>query len=221
MIVKPKKIMVVSHERSGTHFLMNTLANNFGFQSHPWVDLDNPIWLPYVPQNIGRELLLIAQNNETEMAIVKSHHNVKFFEGILDDISKLYHIFYIYRDREDTLRSCWKHFKDIREKQNWNGGPYCQTYEEFKRSEPYAACMRYQYQQYPTMEERYNDHVKGWLEQGNVITVKYEDLNEDFNKTVMTIKDRIGLAMFHGEPLRPTKGKTIQDGMFNEMDVAI
>jgi hypothetical protein len=30
-----RKIIVASHERSGTHFLMNTLADNFGYVSEP------------------------------------------------------------------------------------------------------------------------------------------------------------------------------------------
>ncbi len=35
-----KKGMVVSHERSGTHFLMNTLALNFGYIAKPWINFD-------------------------------------------------------------------------------------------------------------------------------------------------------------------------------------
>ena len=37
--IKPK-VMVVSHERSGTHFLMNTIALNFDYISAPWINLD-------------------------------------------------------------------------------------------------------------------------------------------------------------------------------------
>ena len=35
-----KNCIIVSHERSGTHFLMNTLALNFGYISEPWINLD-------------------------------------------------------------------------------------------------------------------------------------------------------------------------------------
>src|SRR5215469_1383683 len=35
-------VMVVSHERSGTHFLMNALASCYGYVSAPWVDFDRP-----------------------------------------------------------------------------------------------------------------------------------------------------------------------------------
>ena len=35
-----KKAMIVSHERSGTHFLMNTLDKNFPYISQPWINFD-------------------------------------------------------------------------------------------------------------------------------------------------------------------------------------
>ena len=35
-------VMVVSHERSGTHFLMNALAACYGYVSAPWVNLCLP-----------------------------------------------------------------------------------------------------------------------------------------------------------------------------------
>ena len=33
-------VLVVSHERSGTHFLMNSIARGYGYTSTPWVDMD-------------------------------------------------------------------------------------------------------------------------------------------------------------------------------------
>ncbi len=35
-----KKLAVVSHERSGTHFLMNTVGGNLGYLSRPWWNFD-------------------------------------------------------------------------------------------------------------------------------------------------------------------------------------
>ena len=35
-----RKVAVISHERSGTHFLMNTLAANCDLIAKPWWDLD-------------------------------------------------------------------------------------------------------------------------------------------------------------------------------------
>ena len=44
---KTKKVIVISHERSGTHFLMDTIALNFGYVGDfdergaaRWIDLD-------------------------------------------------------------------------------------------------------------------------------------------------------------------------------------
>ena len=33
------KVLVVSHERSGTHFVMNSLALNLDYVSSPWINL--------------------------------------------------------------------------------------------------------------------------------------------------------------------------------------
>ena len=39
-----RPVMVVSHERSGTHFTMNSLAACFGYASMPWIDLDHDVF---------------------------------------------------------------------------------------------------------------------------------------------------------------------------------
>ena len=37
------KVLVVSHERSGTHFMMNSLAANFGYVANPFMNLDSSL----------------------------------------------------------------------------------------------------------------------------------------------------------------------------------
>ena len=43
---REKKIIVFSHERSGTHFLMNTIGENFGYNNLQWIDID------FIPLNM-------------------------------------------------------------------------------------------------------------------------------------------------------------------------
>jgi len=37
-VISAAPVMVVSHQRSGTHFMMNTVAACFGYVSNPWLD---------------------------------------------------------------------------------------------------------------------------------------------------------------------------------------
>lgn len=217
-----KKIIVSSHERSGTHFLMNTIAHNFGYLSHPWIDLDSLPYIPHVPANMFEILKLMAEDKKTERGIVKSHFDGDFFiDSLLKKTSDKYHIFYMYRDQETTLRSCWKHFKDIKDKQKWNGGTYAETYEEYADAEPWGAMLRYQYKQHATNRIRLEQHQKGWLDRKHVICVKFEDLDNNFNNTVNALAIKLDMPLFHGSPLRPTKAGTIQEGIFQREEVLV
>ena len=51
--INRKKAAVIGHERSGTHFLMNTLAYNFGYISAPWFNFDFELGINFhAPQAI-------------------------------------------------------------------------------------------------------------------------------------------------------------------------
>jgi hypothetical protein len=67
-------VMVVSHERSGTHFLMNSIARGYGYTAKPWVDMDGdsmPINFFHPPAIAGT---LAALADRRIAAIIKSHH---------------------------------------------------------------------------------------------------------------------------------------------------
>jgi hypothetical protein len=216
-----KRVIVNSHERTGTHFLMNTIADNFGYQSYPWIDFDHPFCNHFISENILTIFNAMANNDKTQRVITKSHFNCKFFEEILDKLHENFHIFYIYRDTEPTLRSFMKHINDAKEHEGWDFGTVTKTYEEFKNTQPWGACLRYQYQQYPNMVERFKDHVLSWLDREHVIYVKYEELNENFNETVIKIEKEMDMPLFHGQPIRPTKGRTIQKGKISLEELTV
>ncbi len=72
--------IVVSHERSGTHFLINSLAACYGYINDPYIDLDrNAININYYdPAAVGEVLLRIGQGRSLAN-LVKSHHQAGFF----------------------------------------------------------------------------------------------------------------------------------------------
>jgi len=209
------KLMIVnSHERSGTHFLMNSLALNFGYTSFPYYNLDMPV-VPHIPNNI----LAVLQNLKEPKYIVKSHYEGTFFQPVMEKILEFAHVFYIYRQEKDMFKSCLKHWNAL----TWDEAVKCKDVEELKIAEPYGGCMRYQYRQYPSMYARWQGHKISWQDKmagHNIIYVRYEDLCYRFDKTMRIISRRIGIPVVGGIARKPDKSKTVQDGEFNEKEVA-
>ena len=194
-----KRPVVFSHERSGTHFLINTLALNFGCIANPWIDFD---WVvnPFASENIreGFKTLL----TDRALNVVKSHHEAGFFKDIIDFITKNYHVFYIYRDCDEVMESFCEHLNNL----DWDAGPKCKDGKELAWTEPSGALMRYQKRQYTNMRSRHAMHVQGWRslqEKNKIIYVRYKDLNKDFDKTVRKIGKQLGQNI--GIPVRPSK----------------
>jgi hypothetical protein len=188
-----KRPIIFSHERSGTHFLMNTLGLNFGCIAKPWIDFD---WTtnPFASENIlqGFKTLL----SDKELNVVKSHHEVGFFEDVLMFLVKHYHVFYIYRETDEVMESMCRHLNDIK----WDAGPKCKDANELGWSEPSGALMRYQKKQYPNMRARHTAHIQGWRSvpdeiKSKIIYVRYKDLNENFDNEVRKIAKRLNVNL--------------------------
>ncbi len=202
-----KLIMVNSHERSGTHFLMNTLALNFGYCSSPYVNFDFPDTTPHAPHNV----MVMLQRIKTRNHIVKSHYEGTFFKPIINELTTMANVFYISREEDEVFNSCSKHYNALK----WDEAHQSVDGEDLKRQEPYGGCMRYQYQQYPTMLMRWKAHKLSW-DLPNVIQIKYENLLNQFDKTVRNISKQIRIQVTGGIARKPDRSKTVQNGEFKE-----
>ena len=184
---------MASHERSGTHFLMNTLSLNFGYISMPWIDIDiEQVFNPFAKENF-----YYMQLNDYEGVPVlntfKTHFQADFFLPILDQLLKEYWIFYIHRDGTDVMESFARHLNF----HEWDAGPKVSDGKELAQAEPAGYLMRYQKAQISDMWQRWKDHIKGWTllpekYRRQIIYVKFEDLNERFEKTVRDIGIKMG-----------------------------
>ena len=129
--------------------------------------------------------------------ILKSHHPVSFFDGIMEYILDQFHVFYIYRDPRDVMVSFWKLIRGF----EWDEGPRTETVGDFIRSEPRAALLRYQKNQEPNMLHRWAHHVNGWVSLAEKVSrnhpmlVRYEDLNIKFENTLLEISDYLGKSL--------------------------
>ena len=198
-----KPSLVVSHERSGTHFLMNTLALNFGYR--PYVDLDErPGFDPRSTPQILGFLLGTAWPLQT---VLKSHHPVEFFP-ILPRLAEIYEIFYIVRDPRDALLS----FRRYLAESPPGTGPVTATLGEFLRAAPSGGVRRYQGQAAATMVDRWRLHVEGWLAAaeplaGRLTVVRYDDLDERFAASVERLAAALGQPCL--APRRPSLTESV------------
>lgn len=187
------RVIVVSHERSGTHFLMNSIAKCYGYLAHPWINFDQELGMNfYDPQCV--ELFFGQFAGHPLANIVKLHHSYPFLETVIRPILRDFHIFYIYRDPRDVMVSYWKFMKQV----SWREGPRTETCSEFIRMAPCGQMLRYQDRQEPTVIHRWLTHVEGWLDgvpddlRHCVSYIRYRDLAHDYENVMRSLAPIFG-----------------------------
>lgn len=186
-----KSIIVSSHERSGTHFLMNSVAINSNYTVNPYLNFD---LMPlgdtvnfFSPQNVGNFINKISnirhQNKEYGLSsLIKSHHPSYVFDNLFDKPN--INFLYIYRDPKETLLSFWKFINHW----DWHEGPKLNNPLNFIKAAPEGQMQRYQKKSYNSIFLRWAHHVLEWIEVSkryqNIFVVNYNDLNSNYNSTI-------------------------------------
>lgn len=203
-----KKVLVVSHERSGTHFLMNTLDRNFEYVAVPWLNFDFELGLNFhSAENIMQFFKKL--HDRPVLNVVKSHHPFSFFAKLIAYLAQQFHIFYIYRDPRDVMISFQRLINHFR----WDEGPRTSSVGDFMRAQPRGGVLRYQKEQTPSMLHRWKDHVEAWHNYSiatngrKVHLVRFEDLSERFEETVHRIGSIIGEPV--RQVVRPSPGENV------------
>lgn len=175
-----EKAIVISHERSGTHLLINTIAANFGyFQGR--IDLDGQ----GIDWRAPDELMgfLRRFDDKHVPSVFKSHHPIAVFEPSMDSLIEQFKVFYIYRDGRDVMTSFWRFLNQL----GWDEGPKEQSVGTFIRSAPQGKLVRYQTRDFENMVDRWVEHVDSWSSKApkEIVMVSYEELLTTFEQTVM------------------------------------
>ena len=180
-----KKILIVSHERSGTHFLINTLAQCFGYLPNQ-IDMDASQNVDFRNPAIARDWLGQFQG-QFVANIFKSHHAYPLLSPLAPQLLEEFHIFYISRDGRDVMTSFWTYLNRLAP--GW--GPQTQTVGEFMRANATGGITQYQAAQHElTMLRRWVEHVDGWIKNTLPINfVTYEELHSQYTGTVDRISE--------------------------------
>jgi hypothetical protein len=203
-------VLVVSHERSGTHFLMNAIARGYGYTSWPWIDFDTPTFPInyYQPQSVANALSSLADRRVAN--IVKSHHAVGFFDGVLDRLLRRYVVFYIHRDPVDVMLSFWRFMHEW----PWREGLKRDDPLSFARSEPEGQMMRYQINQRRNLLDRWARHVEGWRSAAEgrprLRIVAYASLRDQYEATLGSFASLLG--RLPTDLASPKKGENVVRG---------
>ncbi len=186
-----KKLAVFSHHRSGTHFLMKSLALNSIYVDEPPllldVNLGRDLWNPHDLRNMFQQL-----SKKELLNIAKCHFDANFFKPIIQDFLQQFDIVYIVRRPEDALKS----YFDFAARLDWPEAPNCKTIDEFVRAAPSGSCLRWQSIQYETMAHRWKGHVDGWLDLASknpdIHIITYEQLHKNFNDCMNSLTSALG-----------------------------
>ena len=211
-------LMVCSHERSGTHFLMNSLASCTRYVGNPWLNYDlmplggsvNFFSDVSVADFFNRIAQVQAQGAENMRiaSIVKSHFPLSLVQSALHERLK---VAYIYRNPVDTLVSFWKLLHSF----NWFEGPKTDTPLALAMHAPCGQTQRYQVQNCETYFDRWalhvTDAVRVAAQSRHVKLIAYEDLVRDHAARIEALADALHVPLT-GRPVYPSRQKDVITG---------
>ena len=194
-----EQLLISSHERSGTHFLMNSIDYAFKYySSKKFINFDYfrlGSFINFYSKKSLEDFFLNLYNNKN-VSLLKSHFNASFFEKIETKVLKKIKFIYIYRNLIETLKSFWIYINNV----NWNEGPKNKQFSEFCFEKPRGQLIRYDDIIGNNLIERYFYNLKSWVDfskKNEVLFINYRDLNNNYTKTIDQISKYINLPIIN------------------------
>lgn len=193
-----KNILICSFPRSGTHFLINSIAANFEYYSnHRHI-------LPITDQS--EEIVNFLHDQKKNRRIYKSHCQSYSFSDAWDLLFDKWYIFYIVRDGKDAITSLWNLYKKRdRKKEIGSVGDFMRSCPPKKES-AYKVAIR----KPESVVQMWNYHIESWLsiDKKKLFFIHYSDLLNDFERTIMSIADVLNLRP-NSKLRKPSKYKNV------------
>jgi hypothetical protein len=195
---KNKPIIVITHERSGTHMLINIINHdNLGkYYSVGYMDRSSKKTIENYLYHVEKDIYMGKYMNNT---ILKSHHQVNFFNNIIDDFLNDYKVIYLKRDIKDVLVSYYRFLNDKGNKQPLDNFP---PFKEWIFMNPlHVGNDILGYNDFPDPHviiqprdyvHRWLIHVNGWSRyRDKILFLNYEDILTSFKTEKEKIEDYI------------------------------
>lgn len=187
------KVLVVSHERSGTHFLINTIARSFGYDPQQ-IDIVNRHGVVRWDERASGRRWLEQYRGHFVPNIFKSHHAYPVLAPYLAEFGSEFTVFYVHREGRDVMTSFWVYCRKIGP--GW--GPRTATVGEFMRSISTGRSTQFQATGRPiTMLRRWAKHVNGWRANRRGLKINYityESLHEKHDHVISEIANALQQA---------------------------
>lgn len=213
-----EQLMVCSHERSGTHFTMNTMNAVSDYCSNPWLNYD----LCYLGAKINffspasarafiKELSDLSINGASacNASIIKSHYPMSHLGA--EACSLPLKIIYVWRDPAETIASLWKYMHRWR----WNEGPKTETPIELAIARPSGQSQRYQSSNYKDYFERWAAHVMDGIahckKNPKASSVSYRQLLRAHASTTEILCKKLDIQMLQ-KPHVPSRTENVIKG---------
>ena len=219
-----EQLMVCSHERSGTHFMMNTIDVVSNYCSNPWLNYDI--------DTLGTKINFFSPTSTCEFirsfsnlkadgtstcnaSIIKSHYPINHLGNEAKNLPLK--IIYVWRDPAETIASLWKFLH----RWGWNEGPKTETPIELANARPSGQSQRYQTCNYKDYFERWAAHVIDGIahckKNPKAESISYRQLLGNHTLITEHICDGLDIQMLQ-KPHIPSRSENIIKGSTLKLD---
>ena len=180
------QLLVTSHERSGTHFLMNSIDSAFKYySSKKFINFDYQRLGSFLNFHSNKSLEDFFSNlhKNKNASIFKSHFNASIFENLDQKIVEKIKFIYVYRNLIETMKSFWIFINNVK----WNEGPKIKIFSKFCFEKPRGQLVRYDNFIGNNLIERYFYNLKSWInfsKKYEILFINYKDLSENYEKSL-------------------------------------